>query len=245
MRSVAIGSFVVCAMLLMGCTTTTQNAAEGFHPPAGSYKLVVMRPDVSVGVLTAGGLTEPREDWTNTARENIFTALEAQQRSRGGDTSIARTYKDAGSDTEAVLELNRLHEAVGKSIRLHKYTPGAQLPTKQRRFDWTLGERAIQYGSSSGNDYALFLHAQDSFSSGGRVALQAVSILGCVVGVCIIPEGGQQIAFASLVDLHSGQVVWFNFIVSSVGDIREKAGAEQLVSRLLGDMKPAKITKKS
>jgi hypothetical protein len=71
-----------------------------------------MCPEVSVGLLTAGGLTELREDWTNTASDDLFTALETQQEWRGSIISIARTYNDVGSDIEAILELNRLHEAV-------------------------------------------------------------------------------------------------------------------------------------
>ena len=237
----------VCAfgLLLSACTTTQQNAISGFEPPKGDYKLIVMRPDVNVGVLTAGGSVEPREDWTNQARANILTALEAEQAARGGKTKVAVSLKDADADPELVTELNTLHEAVGRAIQLHKYTPGFALPTKASAFDWTLGEKARQYGSASGYDYALFLYASDSFSSGGRVALQAVSLLGCAVGVCVVPTGGQQAAFASLVDLHTGNVVWFNYLRSEVGDIRDPEGAQAMVAKLLGAMQAAKPAKQS
>ena len=146
-------------------------------------------------------------------------------------------------DPRLVTELTRLHEAVGLTIRIHKYTPGLELPTKAKLFDWTLGRQAVNYGSQTGYDYALFLHAEDSFSSGGRVALQAVSFLGCVVGVCVIPQGGRQIAFVSLVDLKTGQVVWYNFLFSEDGDIRTAKGANEMVENLLEDMKPGRPLK--
>jgi hypothetical protein len=38
-----------------------------------------MRPDVSVGSVTTGGLVEPRADWTETARTKLIAALRAQQ----------------------------------------------------------------------------------------------------------------------------------------------------------------------
>jgi hypothetical protein len=68
------------------------------------------------------------------------------------------------------------------------------------------------------------------------VALQGIGMLGCIVGVCIMPQGGSQQAFASLVDLKSGNVIWFNFLASAVGDIRTQAGAADLVNRLLEPM---------
>ena len=69
------------------------------------------------------------------------------------------------------------------------------------------------------------------------MALQAVSILGCAVGVCYLPPGGQQIAFVSLVDLKSGRVVWYNHVLSTIGDIRTQEGAQKLVENLFKDMK--------
>ena len=38
---------------------TRQVADSGFRPPAGNYRVIVMQPDISVGVLTAGGGVEP------------------------------------------------------------------------------------------------------------------------------------------------------------------------------------------
>ncbi len=217
-------------------------ADVGFVPPEGQYRLLVMRPDVSVGLLTAGGAVEPREDWTEQARANLVAALARQQAGRGGMVTVAATREEAGADPALVADLERLHKAVGASIALHKYL-GQTLPTKKDRFDWTLGQQAVAFGQASGYDYALFLNAKDSFSSSGRVALQVVSSLGCIVGVCIMPSGGQQSAFSSLVDLKTGQVVWFNVLSSSTGDIRKPEGAEAMVNSLLGKMKPGETAR--
>jgi len=218
------------------CSTTQRQAAADFKPPQGNYNIIVMRPDIAVSVLTLGGTLEQREDWTNTAREQVLGAIQKEQLARGGNSKIAITREDAGASPEMVLELERLHEAVGQSIQLHKYSPYAQLPTKKDKFDWTLGELAVQYGQASRYDYALFVFARDSFSSSGRQALQAVGLLGCVVGWCMLPGGGMQQGFASLVDLKTGNVVWFNYLVSTVGDIRTPEGAEDMVDRLLSSI---------
>ncbi len=237
MKVGAIALAAGTAMSLAACTHTKQMADTGFVPPEGSYRLVVMRPDVAVGSITTGGSFEQREDWTTQARANLVRAIEAQQQGRGGSVRIVSTRAEAGMDPVRVAELERLHAAVGQSIALHKYA-GPKLPTKKDRFDWTLGEEAIAYGQASGYDYALFVRAQDSFSSTGRVAVQAVAFLGCMVGVCMMPGGGRQEAFASLVDLKTGRVVWFNTLASGSGDIREQDGADKMVANLLGKMKP-------
>ncbi len=228
---------ILAAVTLAGCTQTRQVAEIGFRPPEGRYRLIVMRPDVSVGLLTAGGAVELREDWTLAARANILHAIEAQQAARGGTVTVAATREVAGSTPAAVADLDRLHQAVGTAIRVHKYAR-AKLPTKKGRFDWTLGDDAVRFGRATGYDYALFLHAEDSFASAGRVAVQALGMLGCAVGFCVIAQGGRQAAFASLVELKTGRIVWFNTRASSVGDIRTADGANRMIASLLDRMKP-------
>jgi hypothetical protein len=240
-----IPSSMLLIFFLAGCAATSQQASSGFQRPSGNYRLVVMRPDISVGVLTAGGLIEPREDWTLTARDNMLVSLKRQQAKSGGTTQVVYASSSAADDDATISQLDRLHEAVGQAILFHKYTPGGALPTKKGKFDWTLGKLAVDYGAATGNDYALFLYARDSFSSGGRVALQAVSMLGCIVGVCVMPGGGTQQAFASLVDLKTGNVVWFNHLVSTVGDIRTPEGADKMVEKLLESMRDSEPDDKS
>jgi len=48
--------------------------------------------------------------------------------------------------------------------------------------------------------------------------------------------GGQQAGFASLVDLSSGNVVWFNFLNSTVGDLRTEEPALKTIELLLKDL---------
>ena len=180
-----VGLALLASVALAGCVQTRQYADVEFAPPQGDYKLLVMRPDVSVGSVTTGGMVEPRADWTETARANLLAALRAQQAARGGNVLILeRRDSLPGVDPETVAELERLHYAVGSSIALHKYS-GAYLPTKRGKgLDWTLGEDAVALGRRTGYDYALFLHAEDSFASTGRVALQVLGIAGCFVGFC-------------------------------------------------------------
>ncbi|HVF36438.1 MAG TPA: hypothetical protein VNA29_00665, partial [Sphingomicrobium sp.] len=244
-----LGFALMASVALAGCVQTRQFADVEFAPPQGDYKLLVMRPDVQVGSVTTGGMVEPRADWTETARANVITALKAQQAGRGGNALVlARRDSLPGVDADTIAELERLNYAVASSIALHKYS-GAYLPTKRSKgLDWTLGADAVALGRRTGYDYALFLHAEDSFASTGRIALQVLGIAGCFVGFCQ-PNigGGGQFAYASLVDLRTGEVVWFNVLSAKsqiagikMGDIRTPEGAAQMVDRLLDRMKPGR-----
>ena len=237
------------SLTLTACVQTRQYADLQFTPPQGDYDLLVLRPDVTVGSVTTGGMTEPRADWTEAARANIITALKAQQAERGGKVLVVERRSDVpNTDPDTVAEIERLNYVVAQSIVYHKYL-GIYLPTKSRRgLEYTLGRDAVEFGSKTGFDYMLFLHAEDSFASTGRIALQVLGIAGCVVGFCA-PNigGGGQLAYASLVDLLTGEVVGFNVLQAgtqiagiNLGDIRTPEGAAQMVERLLGRMKPGR-----
>ena len=160
--------------------------------------------------------------------------------------SSTAAIRSSNVPAETIAELERLHGAVGNSIALHKYL-GENLPTKRGKgLDWTLGNQAVALGQRTGMDYALFLHAEDSFASTGRVALQVLGIAGCLVGFCA-PNmgGGSQFAYASLVNLRTGEVVWFNVLQSRIGDIRTPEGAAVMVERLLGRMKPGREVRRA
>ncbi|HMI39724.1 MAG TPA: hypothetical protein VK485_00665 [Sphingomicrobium sp.] len=244
----AVGLALAASLMLSACVQTRQYADLQFTPPQGDYKLIVMRPDVSVGSVTTGGMVEPRADWTETSRANLIAALKTQQAGRGGNVRVlARRDELANVSADTVAELERLHGAVGNSIALHKYL-GAYLPTKRRRgLEYTLGADAVRFGQATGYDYALFLYAEDSFASSGRVALGVVGLAGCFIGFCAPMGGGGQFAYASLVDLRTGEVVWFNVLQTGsqvagikFGDIRTPEGSAQMVERLLGRMKPGR-----
>jgi hypothetical protein len=254
MRKLAIALLAAASVTTAGCVQTQQYADVQFTPPSGDYRLLVMRPDVTVSSLTTGGIPEPRADWTEQARTNIIAALRAQQAETGGQVQILEKRNQlAGVSEDTIADLERLHAVIGQSIALHKYA-GARLPTKAGKgLDYTLGNDAIELGRKTGFQYALFMHAEDSIASTGRVALQVLGVAGCFVGFCAPNIGGaSQSAYASLVDLRTGEVVWFNVVQAgsqiaglSFGDMRTPAGATQLVDRLVGRMKPGRQVRRA
>jgi hypothetical protein len=254
MRKWGLALALALGVPLTACVQTRQFADVQFTPPQGDYKLLVLRPDVTVGSLTTGGMIEPRADWTDQARANIIAALRAQQASRGGKAKfIDHRNELAGVTPDELADVERLNFAVAQSIVIHKYL-GDYLPTKRGRgLDWTLGEDAVRLGQKTGYDYALFLHAEDQVASTGRIALGVIGLAGCFVGFCAPNVGGaSQLDYASLVDLKTGEVVWFNVVQAGsqvpgikFGDLRTPQGAAQMVERLLGRMKPGQAVRRA
>ncbi len=148
------------------------------------------------------------------------------------DAAVVR-YRAPLDDVLAVdpdhVQLVKLYEAVARSILVHKYNDNATLPTKEDTFDWTLGEAVAPLRQTYDADYALFVFVRDSYSSGERVAL-AVIVAALFGGIML---GGQQVGLASLVDLETGAVVWFNLLTSRVGELRETGPAHDTVADLL------------
>jgi hypothetical protein len=248
MRKLGMALALVASVATSGCVQSRQYADVQFTPPQGDYRLLVMRPDVTVNSLTTGGVAQPRADWSEQARANIVEALRAEQGARGGKILIlAHRNELPNVSADEVADVERLNYAVAQSIALHKYS-GAALPTKRGKgLEYTLGEDAVSLGRRTGYDYALFIHAEDNIASPGRTALQVLGVAGCFIGFCAPSGGSNQFAYASLVDLRTGEVVWFNVLQTgsqlpgvSFGDIRTPQGSAQMVERLLGRMKPGR-----
>src|SRR3982751_2404273 len=112
---------LAASVALGGCVQTRQYADLQFTPPNGDYKLLVLRPDVTVGSLTTGGMVQPRADWTDQARASIVNALRTQQATRGGKGTIVEHRNELpGVAPQEVADVERLNAAVDQSIALHK-----------------------------------------------------------------------------------------------------------------------------
>jgi hypothetical protein len=223
--------FVVAA--LGGCAHSTDIKAQGasFVWTQGDKKILIVQPDVSLGELTAGGMVEPRADWTKAAQGFVAARL-VDRMSR---KNIAATMSGELTDPHEI-QLAKLYDAVGSAVLVHAVAKIA-LPNKNDALDWTLGPGTNAFRDRFGTDYALFLHVNDTYATSGREAVQFLAFAACIgIRICVIPNGGNQVAFVSLVDLRTGNIVWFNFRTDETGDLRNDKDAGKFVDALLEDM---------
>ena len=221
---------VAAAMALASCATANRvETMSGGAPPPDNATIIVVAPDIQLAIMTASGVQEPRADWSDQARTNIAASIAARLQQEG-HTAVAFEPEDAMEGRSG--QLLRLHEAVAGSILMVHYTPFMPLPTKEDTFEWSLGDGVQEIAANSTAPearYALFLFARGSYASGGRIAAVAI---GAALGVGM-PMGGQDM-YVSLVDLETGDIVWFNVARAGAdADMREAAGARTLVNSIL------------
>jgi len=202
----------------------SKQLAPGFDHLHVSDKLLLMPVDVELFSVSAGGVEEPRADWTAKAHAHLMSAI--QQHKQAARAAVVELKPDQADE---FAEQVGLHAAVAQSIALHHFGDSMwALPTKAGRLDWSFGEAMRPLREASGARYALFIWIRDSYASPERVAMMIA--LGALTGIVL--SGGAQIGYASLVDLESGQVLWFNRLARAYGDLREAKPARESVDAL-------------
>jgi hypothetical protein len=223
---------VLVATLLAACAGPQHfEAAKQLRRNTGEARVLVMPADVELSELTAGGILEPKADWTEAARGYLTSALREEEGTRRIQVIDYDEKAVPAERQDEIHQLAKLYGTVGRAIFVHQFGGPLQLPTKAKAFDWSLGPAARVLHDQYGADYALLTYVRDSYASSGRKAL---ILLAAAANISLAP--GQQIAFTSLVDLETGDIVWFNRIVKvgyTAADIREADGARGTVKQLL------------
>jgi len=209
----------------------SRHLAPGFSRLDKGVKLAVVPIDVQLFSISAGGVVEPRADWSDAAKKHMRTAL----------AKTANVYQlelgdldEKASDEHA--EVMNLHSAVAGAIALHHFG-FHKLPTKEDKLDWSFGDALLPLQQATGARYGLFVFMRDSYATAERKAMMGlVAVLSAVAtggaGVAML-GGGVQTGYATLVDLQTGQVLWFNQLMRSSGDLREEAPAAETMNALL------------
>ena len=201
--------------------------------------VVIIEPDIELSLVTAGGLQEPRKEWSDAARRLYPQAVHQLLGNKGAESKPDYDIPDDLDPASRQGQIIRLNQAVALSIAQYSQA-GSALATKKDpktgkpMMDWTLGPGVVELREATGADYALFTYVRDSYSSGGRNALRVFAMLaGAAMGSYLDIGGGVQVGVATLVDLKTGQVVWFNLMANQSGDLRDEKGTRATVNQLL------------
>lgn len=232
--SVRFLCFVATVLLLLSLDGFAYTQSRVLKGPDGKPvkiegSVVMIEPDIELSEVLAGGVQEPRQAWSETARRLYPQAVKSRiSNARITQMPDFMIPKDL-EPSSRLGQVLRLNYAVASSI-LISTAPGGQLATKKgKQLDWSFGPGVEEIRKKTGADYALFTYVRDSYTSGGQAALRVIGILllGGDIG------GGQQIGVTTLVDLRTGQVVWFNFLAKQSGDLRDEQGAAATAQNML------------
>ncbi len=232
-RSVFAG--MAASAALAACATPSEPSVR-LHPQykerlGGAKSVGVVPPKVVVFELGAGGVREPKDDWSAAARTNVSTAVVKSLRGAGYDAKLLEPAADVKDDLD---EVRLLYEAVAPSIVYATY--GQKFPAKVQKFDYSLGD-VSKLLDRLGVDVLAIPYGSDEISTGGRKATQAVGMaVAALLGVGAVQRSGVTFVNLAIVD-RSGAVVWFN--VRGAGgsyDLRDLASAQEMVGRLVQDL---------
>lgn len=226
------------ALLLAGCVQVQPHRAE--KPAAhADARVLLMPPDVLVLEATAAGLTFPKPDWTATAESELVAAAEARLAEHGASLMRYRPAEGVVPYAPAHLPAIELHETVLSTILTFRYSSAPssdqrapRLETKGEHLAWTLGDTVGPLREDYDADYALFLIFRQVTSSGGRALLSAAAAYFFLA----IGPTSQAIGLASLVDLHSGEVVWTNVLQGQGMDIGNPDNLDHKGRELLSEL---------
>jgi hypothetical protein len=210
---------------------SARNFAPGFQGRPPGSKLVIVPIDMELFSVGAGGVAEPRADWTEAAQKHFRQALKARK-----DVVDLHTIELSDADLDELAQINALHGAVAEAVFTHHMMKLPDLPTKDGRLEWTLGEAVDPLRTKTSADYALFFWVRDSYATAERKA--AMVAMAVLFGVYM--PGGSQVGYASLVDLKTGRIVWFNNLARGFGDLREAEAARETVESLMSSFPQAK-----
>ncbi len=214
---------LIAALFITACAAPSNvQKIDRLEAVGENPRIILMPPDIRYYLLTAGGSPEPNAEWTTAAQENFANAALQYAGSIGADLTLIN--KD--NLTEDEIRYEALHSAVGMSLLTHHFGY-LKLPAKGGRFDWSLGPEISAIAANHNADYALFVFYRDYQASGGRVAF---AVLAAAAGAAV--NVGSESGFASLVDLKTGEIVWFNQVLAGSGELRDANGAATAVAKL-------------
>ncbi len=220
------------AVTVSGCATPAYRA----HPALDSYSTKIrtaalLPADIKVYALSAGGVEELRDDWSEQGRKNVEKAVIDHLKRHKVKVKKIRVNK---SNKSQVRDIHALYKAVSDSILLHTYVQGHTFPEKVKNFEYSVGsiDKLVQpYGA----DALIIVYGSDEISTGGRKALKAVgAVFGAITGVQG-PRSGITEMSVALVD-RSGMVLWYNIRGNEGGfDLRKQQNAAGFVSQVMFD----------
>lgn len=226
-------ALLAVSSLFTGCATapaTYRTRADTAGRLPGPTRIAIAPPDVEVYEISAGGVTELRDEWTRTVEQHLRTELGHSTGFKPAPVLDPELQKEFG-------EVSSLLRAISLNQAMSVFGP-RELQPNLRPLDYHVGSIA-RLADACDADALLFIFVRDSYATAGRKALAVLGALtGAVTGVVIVPQLGSTAGSAALVQ-RDGTVLWFNVHGAASGDLREPAGAAGTVHALLAGLPKA------
>lgn len=213
--------FGAAVLLLGGCASLPSSHRTAADTPARAasiQKVVVLPLDVEVSELSAGGMTEKRDDWTRLVTDNLvngITRLTPFQTMAARDELSADELRDVQVLFQTITVNQILHSMYGPGLLTSLHGP----LTYQLGSLETLAQRHDA-------DAVVVMFVRDDYATSGR---KAVAVVGALTGIPV--RTGVTLSSAALVH-RDGTLLWMNYLGVNRGDLRTQDDADATVSEL-------------
>lgn len=220
--------------LLLACLLPVATFAAGNHThytlleePRKPFpkKFVVLPVDVEVLLMSAGGVIEKTEDYTQQARGNFEKALKETISSSQKFQTVALPPLSANERAEIDDYLAVYDVVAFQAFRVAGF--GAAWQHKAKHFDYTLGGGLKFLKEKTGADAAIVFVGRDIMSSAER---KAAFIFAAAFGIGI-PMGFSYLT-VGVVDLETGDLLWTNQ-KGGLSDFTDASAAKNMVDEIL------------
>jgi hypothetical protein len=228
---------LIFLLLIAGCVPLSQIGQPVAIPKTTAFKkVIIMPPQIEVAEIGAGGIAEKIDDWSEQARANVVTAIEAELKSKGSLEVRYVPLEILPDPLKADLaDTQSLFDAVNGTVLFHVYGPPPhRFEEKLLQFNYSLGSETSKLLLDDADAF-LFVKGADQISTAGRRAMQTTAMLAAAaVGVVFIPQMGATVMSVALVDARRGDIIWFNFDrAEGIYDLRNPNDAASFVKRIL------------
>lgn len=230
-KKLLVSSAFLCLLLTVsGCVPALQNNTAELERRAREIKSVrMLSPEIKIYELSAGDVSELRDDWSAQGQKNAEKAISEAMKDRGVRVSLLRPDSRTEGECEDVMAL---YKAVIDSVYTHTLMGSPNLfPDKVKNFDYTVGslEKVLDRQKNAG---MLIVYGSDEISTRGRKALRVVQ----AVNPFAPPQlSGVTYVQMALVD-RSGDILWWRSFANSGGyDLRDYESASDFIRKILDD----------
>lgn len=190
-------------------------------------KFVVLPLDVEVLIMSAGGVIEKTDSYTQQARSNFDKSLQTHLSTSKKFQTVALPTLTSAERVEIDDYLAVYDVVASQAFRLAGFGPAWQ--HKAKHFDYTLGSGLKFIREKTGADAAVVFIGRDVMSSAER---KAAVIFAAVLGVGL-PLGFSYMT-VGVVDLETGDLLWTNQ-KQGLSDFIDANAALKMVDEVLGD----------
>lgn len=190
------------AATLISCVNTMmtfQSTTASSPPPRATVAMLPM--DILINMRTAGGVLEPRVDWSERVSERLEQAARAHFYQRGVRLIPYRSDALLDRHVDLARRTNTALDAVQLALA-YRALPSHSIPESEREYSLSGYERLrAEYNA----DYALYISLRANLASSGREVLALLAAMG---GIPM--QISDAIYRVALFDLRDGKLLYAN-----------------------------------